>query len=449
MEEPDYSKYFLIGKGTYACTYGSSNPEDPLVQIKNEYTAKKNSTRIQGLGLSMINEPQEKLIYPKMNIKELPASLVMDTCDLEGNLKVVEIPNGGTDLYKLKVSSEDIYVFFSGFVNIFEGILLLHSHKIAHLDVKPMNMVGKKNPDGTYNLRLIDFGFSKKTDIKSNHFEFYEYTINNQNNINKGKCTKPYNYSYWSYDLRLLNRYLFENLCGGNIYDDIESYRLMLHDAFYTTFMISTLKTDLVTSFKDYIIGDNISLTLLKSDVFALGVSLYIIWQRLTGYGMSTLNKIRYNRDRDIGKGISIKAGEQVKLPEGWKMREEVGLSKVYFESVTHNLMFWDITKINTCDAEIEASKKVFALVKNMCDPNPFIRLSLEEAKGIYIETVLPAIKTAYSTVPDVEHKSRVGENIRALLKKVKGGSRRRRKTTKRNNKRYVKPKKKRTTKKH
>jgi hypothetical protein len=84
-----------------------------------------------------------------------------------------------------------------------------------------------------------------------------------------------------------------------------------------------------------------------------------------------------------------------------------------------------------------------------MCDPNPFIRLSLEEAKGIYIETVLPAIKTAYSTVPDVEHKSRVGENIRALLKKVKGGSRRRRKTTKRNNKRYVKPKKKRTTKKH
>jgi serine/threonine protein kinase len=427
----NYSEYFLTAQGTSACTYGSSNPEDRMVQIKNKNIAERNSKLIQDLGLLTINGTREYLIYPNANIEPVPNTLFRGPCDVEGNLRVVKIPNGGKDLHSLEVPSGDIYAFFTGFINIFEALLLLHSNDIAHLDVKPMNMVGKKNPDGTYNLRVIDFGFSKKTDKESDNSEFYEY--------NKDKCTKPHNYRYWSYDLRLLNPDLFENLCGGNIDDDIKEYRQMIYDAFYTEFMISTLDTELVRSFKDFMVGSNIWLTLLKSDVFALGLSLYKIWQRLTGYGMSNLDKLIYNTERDIRMGISIKAGEQVKLPEGWTMREAVGLNKVYFHNVTHNLIFWDIKKIKTCDAEIEASNKVFELVKKMCNPDPFRRLNLRAAKQEYITIVLPAIQRAYSIVPDLNNKARVVAN---LAKKLDGGSRHRRKRTRRNNKKYVKAKK-------
>ena len=70
MAEPDYSKYFLIGQGSYACTYDSPNPEDPLVQIKDNKTAIKNQKQIQALGFKAFNASYNYTIYPN-NIRNL------------------------------------------------------------------------------------------------------------------------------------------------------------------------------------------------------------------------------------------------------------------------------------------------------------------------------------------------------------------------------------------
>lgn len=431
MAVPDYSKYFLKGSGSFACTYGSLNPADPLVQIKSKNTAEGNKKIVSNLGLPDINNETKYLLYPIGEIEDVPPALPRKQCTLKNTpekpLKIVKIPNGGKDLENLQLPSGDIYIFFTGFMNILEGILLLHSRKIAHLDIKPLNMVGKKEPDGTYNLRIIDFGYSKKTDIPSDNSEFY----------NKGV---PFNYPYWSYDLRILNDDLFIEIFEGDLQEDTDEFKDVFIDAKYPDYLLRTLDTDLVNEIFTTITDSNKSEVLLKSDVFSLGLSLYLIWKRLTGYGLDSEGVLTYGLQDEINSAMyPEQARDFIKihygaLPAGWGMKESRTTGKIFFYNITNNLAFWDIKKIKTCGAEIEASNKVFELVKRMCDPNPFTRLNLEAAKQAYITTVLPAIQTAYSTVPNVGNGARANANA-----DLGGGSRSRRKNTKRN---YLKAKK-------
>jgi serine/threonine protein kinase len=288
-------------------------------------------------------------------------------------------------LESLEVPSGDIYAFFDGFKNIFKALGELHKNNIIHLDVKPMNMVGKKNPDGTYNLRLIDFGLSRKKDKETDNRDFYYYD---------GKYyTKPYNYPYWSYDLRLLNQSFYTILCS-DIQRDILNFLIKVEGEiggapdFINEFMLKQLTRELIeTKLLKYLNepstqeGTKLEI-LLKSDTFALGLSLYIIYRRLTGPYPDPMDNVYY---------------------------------------VTND-------KSRAYDA-------VFELVMNMCNPNPYSRLSVEVAEQAYITTVLPAIQKAYPSVPDVGIASRVKANANAGLG---GGSRHRRKRTKK----YVKAKK-------
>jgi serine/threonine protein kinase len=374
MAVEDYSRYFKIGEGTSACTYGSLNPKNLLIQIKREETARNNSALIQRLGLVDINRKQEQLIYPKNIIKNVPKNLKTEACKLKGTgenpLKMVEIPNGGKDLESLEIPSEDISSFFTGFVNIFEALGSLHKKKIVHLDVKPLNMVGKKESDGKYNLRVIDFGLSLDIYMPNDFSIFYEYD-------KTGKFLAPVNYRYWSYDLRLLNGKLFNRLCSSNIDKDIENFKKQ--SDIFSRFYILSFKEDLVKSVAKILStpkdAKEISVQiLLKSDVFALGVSLYEIYRRLTAD-----NKV----------------------------------SNIYSGKVEG------------------ATRELLHLVRLMCNPDVFTRLTLEQAKEKYINDVLPAIISAYSS------------DVKAGLG---GGSRRRRKTTRRNNIKYVKAKKTRSS---
>jgi serine/threonine protein kinase len=423
MANNPYRNYKLAGQGTSSCTFAPEHIrlKNTIVQLKNQNTAQKNISRVQELGLPGINGDRNKLLYPYETIEEVPANFPKGNCKLTDDpknpLKTVKIPYGGKDLSELVVNKEDIYDFFNAFINIFNGLLKLHGKNIAHFDVKSSNMVGEKK-DNKYELRLIDFGLSKKTDYSLDTSDFYYYGY------------KPINYPFWSYDLRLLNTKLFNSICNltdGALVRDINKFKDEFSKYKYPKILINGITPDLVKDLLEKINDDNKSQILLKSDVFSLGLTLYIIWNRVTGYGLNDNGELTY------------KGGQA--------------------------------NKLQTCDAQIEASEKVFELVKRMCDPDPFRRLTLKDAKNEYELAVLHFIQRAYPRVGEIEpvtppgspHPSPPGSSPTTPPELPsttppgsppptpnKGGSHKlRTRKNKRNNKRYVKPKKKRTTKKH
>jgi len=273
--EPDYSKYFFIDAGSYACSFRSSDPMNPLIlQVKDKKTAETNNKTISNLKLPNINNKRIHLLYPYANLRNIPPNLKRGKCTLlptsvNNPLKLVKIPDGGEDLNKLHVPKEDFPAFFRGLVNIFDGLILLHKNNIAHLDVKPKNIVGKREPDGRYNIRLIDFGFTR--DIRNTDYSTF---YNN---------STPFNYMYWSYDLRVLDKekYLrFLNYNRRNITVDIRNFGKEItndNDISPILDLISYLDEAHVMK----VLKDDPQNIMKYSDVYALALTLFDIMMRL------------------------------------------------------------------------------------------------------------------------------------------------------------------------
>jgi serine/threonine protein kinase len=426
----NYSKYFLKGQGSYSCTYGSSNPEDPLVQIKDNETAIKNQEQIQALGFGVFNTSHKYTIYPNNNIRNLrdnnkrtllsKKDKIGRKCELTNNeknpFKLVTIPRGGEDLSKLEVPPEDIYDFFTAFINIFEGLIILHDNHIAHLDVKPANIVAEKNSDGSYNIRLIDFGWSRKTDTNNVGKMFYDQGV-------------FMNYPYWAYDLRLIDLNQFNTHIGyvstdtpeiitALITEDIRYYNSELKKYNFPISDSKTLNPQLVYILMKKI-PQNVPTVLVNSDVFALGLTLYNIWHRIIGYKLVSIEPV---------KGVCRYADTFIcKIP----------YLKTRFEEITNN---------------------IYTLVLKMCNPDPFTRITMEDAKEEF-RTIIEAIPKKYHMIsytfpPNNTTSQRPKERpwymglfntMAGRPREVninEGGSRRRRKTTRRNNKKYAKAKK-------
>jgi len=409
MANNPYRDYKLAGEGTSSCTYVPPviHLGNTIVQLKKKTTAQQNINRVTSLDLPEINKNRpfknRRLLYPSTNIKEVPEKFPKGKCKLKDDpknpLRTVEIPYGGKDLSNLAVTQEDIFAFFTAFENIFNGLLELHKKNIAHLDVKSTNMVGEKEGD-TYSLKVIDFGISKKTDIKSHNSEFYNYEYKDKKIVS----AEPINYPFWSYDLRLLNKDIFKKLYGENIPMDIIDFKNNFTYYKYPKILIKGIDSDLVEKLLVKIDDTNKSEVLLKSDVFSLGLSLYSIWRRLTGYALDDEGDLTH---LDALNGMSRSETDDAYIPANSQILICKNTNKACIKKTT----------------EIEASKKVFELVIKMCISDPFERLSLEDALTEYTSVVLPSIKTAYPHLPQNE-----------------GGSRKLR--TRRTNKKYVKSKK-------
>lgn len=114
------------------------------------------------------------------------------------NASLLLYENGGPDLYNLLKSPElSLIDVLIGLQNILEGILLLNSKGIYHLDIKSDNIVtGLTEPHN--NFRLIDFGMSYKTneskfligtvkfsDIDADYFNEATQMMNNNGSGNR------------------------------------------------------------------------------------------------------------------------------------------------------------------------------------------------------------------------------------------------------------------------
>lgn len=71
----------------------------------------------------------------------------------------LEYPYAGVDLIDIRPTYQDYIPLLSAFEGLLEGLVVLHQNNIAHLDIKPENVVALQKEDGSFQMRFIDFGF--------------------------------------------------------------------------------------------------------------------------------------------------------------------------------------------------------------------------------------------------------------------------------------------------
>lgn len=184
----------FIYSGAYGCTFSPALKCKGQNTRKNKYISKIiNYDEAQKEWAAAdkprtLNKNFKYFVYPDEYCDpDTPnASNEPEKCPLTFKRPVLlQLPYGGVDLLHLNVPFADIPAFFEGFLNIFDGLAILHANGVAHRDIKPPNIVGQKLNSGAYNLRLIDFGLSRP----------FPHLI---------KYPKTDNYAYWSYDMRYL-----------------------------------------------------------------------------------------------------------------------------------------------------------------------------------------------------------------------------------------------------
>jgi len=303
-----------------------------------------------------LNTAFQYFIYPNKQCKpgEIDASDEYGKCHVNADKAILlQSPYGGTDLDDIRVPLSEIPALYAGFVNIFDGLALLHSEKIAHKDIKPPNILGLRRDDGSYHLRLIDFGISRPFP----HLMKYVNTVN---------------YAYWPYEIRLLD----PNFTPTKA--DIDEFMSRIQWANFPDWLYrkpnrdNKITVDMAQAMQQRIQSGGEAVKeqiIVASDVFALGRTLGEVWTQQTSY-------------------VFDDGGVVVKI-------------KPHYPYIKH-----------------DASLALFDLVANMCNLNPFARITLEEAKARFI-ALLPIINDCI--VDAVTHDSAVPPVKRARTPHKKG----------------------------
>lgn len=189
---------------------------------------------------------------------------------------------GGKDLMNLVVFSADLYTFLKGLTNLFEGLIVLHTNEIAHLDIKPSNLVGLKT-DTEYVIRYIDFGLSTK---------FADFRALRET------------YPYWPFDARLVDPY-YANAKPERLNPELEEFykslkyggRSFPNWLWYNEKGKPIVDKNLVNIISELIVEKKIgSKSIIEGcDIFALGRTLSEVYSRNTGHYYVENNKIEYS----------------------------------------------------------------------------------------------------------------------------------------------------------
>jgi serine/threonine protein kinase len=260
-----------IAQGTYGCVFG-----EPPLKCKEETSRQSNSIASKLMNYENAEkEFEESSNWSKIDNEQQFSLTATKICEVdENNIKpsnniskchlyydyprfLVLYRNGGKDLIKLKPLSENYEKIFSGFQNLFDGLVLAHSNGLFHTDIKPTNILtGEKE----IKLRFIDFGLS--------------FNINDIKKINSVYTHNTSFYSYWPFELGCFDEkgelkaestirkrfYLFNTRYSG----DYTNFGLTKFQIPFETIYDIYKKTN----FKDF------KTTFEKVDVFSMGITL-------------------------------------------------------------------------------------------------------------------------------------------------------------------------------
>ena len=183
-----------IGQGSFGCTFrpalacegNGPRAANSISKLMQEGQADK-EYQLHDIFVG-IDPTQKHFIYPRRmcrpDVTRIRVSNRISQCDLmKGNsdpslaqpvrrtfhrnlhnAKIIEYPDGGTDLLRFQMKTNLVYQYFKGFENLLEGLVILHEAGYAHLDIKHENITVKvSDPNAsrrrTLHMRFIDYGF--------------------------------------------------------------------------------------------------------------------------------------------------------------------------------------------------------------------------------------------------------------------------------------------------
>ena len=124
------------------------------------------------------NTHKQYFIWPESQCEidrtNIQPSNELNKCTAEAGYRTLLFSeNGGDNLWDLQLHAEEYIPFFESLVNLFDGLEAIRhrvyfksysgydvSTIVAHCDIKPLNIVTLKQPDGTFRTRFIDFGLA-------------------------------------------------------------------------------------------------------------------------------------------------------------------------------------------------------------------------------------------------------------------------------------------------
>jgi serine/threonine protein kinase len=202
-----------IASGSYGCVYKPSIPcgylgnssgnrfMSSLPDHVTKYMNKKNAEEERAKGRAIRNafdefgEKSNGYIMTPNAVCNVPDSLsASEKAELAScKVKIAEpyllqMRDGGIDLDKFQCPPEDIHAFMSSLLNLIEGLLILHGEHMAHMDIKPGNIVTQKEGED-YLTRFVDVGMMADT------LKYDRYT-------NKSIFRNPY--VIWPFEVRYL-----------------------------------------------------------------------------------------------------------------------------------------------------------------------------------------------------------------------------------------------------
>jgi serine/threonine protein kinase len=165
----------IIGQGSFGCVYKPSlrcaAGEPPENNNVSKLIYRKNLEKEKGPDvLPLINASQDYFVYPRANcpFDETIQTNYNEMCPSanarRGPLHLLIMKDGGIEPDNVGYQPEDYYKFFEAFGNVFRAVERLHESGHVHHDIKPSNMLVKVGEDGSYKIRLIDFGLVRHID---------------------------------------------------------------------------------------------------------------------------------------------------------------------------------------------------------------------------------------------------------------------------------------------
>jgi serine/threonine protein kinase len=325
--------------------------------------------------------------YRNISIKDDVATI--RTMVRHGMLMMLQSEQGGENLSTITVPPIELYNFFNGYTRLFNGIEYYHKKGLYHLDIKPPNIVGRRETDGTYNIRFIDFGLSKPINQIIASSPDYKLTV------------FP-NYPYYAYELRFLEGWYHLKQVNFQLLDediDIYTNNILKYITHYAPKELYYMYNP-----------DTAEYILLATKEYYIGLAEYI----------DALNNNKpYDLSIDLYKKL-LNAGDVFSLG--------LTLAEVYYRLIKHKMEFDEIYKINqngsltlltpeTAEFPIEyqfgmeISKPMYTLIKKMMDKNPFRRITIQDAKiefkkiidkmkpifGIDSANIMPEISSLFS----------------------------------------------------
>ena len=293
---------------------------------------------------------------------------------------------GGSDISDIVITSGQYGPFFMSFGNLLQGLSIMHYNHIAHLDIKPLNIVSMELPSGEFSTRFIDFGLAVGT---------ASGTETNPRILG----LSPQDYPWWPFEFRFLSRPSPVIYSGevGRWYSQIDSMKVYFPQSSYWNEdwtpkydrpVLQSIASQTPWRFREHV--------LRQVDVYALGVSLAEVYASKTHHFMRTYG------GRDT---IVVQLASRRTVPVQSLTVADTGDAA---------LVMWHKRLAET------VSMPFFNLIKKMIDVDVRNRIMAAEAAKEFMETIYPKLQSFFTEMDLFTTKALEATGIRVVDTRIR-----------------------------